>query len=140
MKWNTTTKTFCGTPEFIAPEILIGSPYTRAVDWWTFGVLIYEMIVKEAPFSGDDDEEIFENIINTHPRYPSSMGKDAEMVVRGLLKKKPNQRLGYSAKDAQEIKSQPFFSDVDWQALLEKRIPPPYVPTLVNFFYIIIID
>jgi len=130
MSWNTTTKTFCGTTEFIAPEILIGSPYTRAVDWWTFGVLIYEMIVKEAPFSGEDDEEIFENIINTQPRYPSSMGKDCMAVVRGLLKKNPTQRLGYSVKDAEEIKSQAFFNDVDWQAMLEKRIPPPYVPTL----------
>jgi serine/threonine protein kinase len=128
MDVSTTTNTFCGTPEFMAPELLKGHPYTRAVDWWTYGILTYEMLVRGAPFKGNDDEELFRNIIESQPFYPQHMGRDAIHLTSSLLIKDPKRRLGASQADAEEIKSHPFFRNVDWQAMLEKRVPVPYVP------------
>ncbi|ORX52988.1 hypothetical protein BCR36DRAFT_582390 [Piromyces finnis] len=128
MDVSTTTTTFCGTPEFMAPELLKGHPYTRAVDWWTFGILTYEMLVRGAPFKGSDDEELFRNIIESQPFYPQHMGREAIQLTSLLLMKDPRKRLGASQADAKEIKSHPYFKNVDWQAMLEKRVPVPYVP------------
>jgi len=128
MDVNTTTTTFCGTPEFMAPELLKGHPYTRAVDWWTYGILTYEMLVRGAPFKGNDDDELFRSIIDSQPFYPQSMGRDAIQLTSLLLMKDPRKRLGASQADAQEVKSHPYFRNVDWQAMLEKRVPVPYVP------------
>jgi len=128
MDVSTTTNTFCGTPEFMAPELLKGHPYTRAVDWWTFGILTYEMLVRGAPFKGADDEELFRNIIESQPFYPQHMGRDAIQLTSLLLAKDPRKRLGASQADAQEVKSHPYFKNVDWQAMLEKKVPVPYVP------------
>ncbi|ORX75126.1 kinase-like protein [Anaeromyces robustus] len=128
MDVSTTTTTFCGTPEFMAPELLKGQPYTRAVDWWTFGILTYEMLVRGAPFKGNDDEELFRNIIEQQPFYPQHMGRDAIQLTSLLLMKDPRKRLGASQADAQEVKNHAYFKGVDWQAMLEKRVPVPYVP------------
>jgi len=128
MDVSTTTNTFCGTPEFMAPELLKGHPYTRAVDWWTYGILTYEMLVRGAPFKGNDDEELFNNIIHSQPFYPQHMGREAIQLTSLLLMKDPRRRLGASKNDAQDVKNHPYFKNVDWQAMLEKRVPVPYVP------------
>jgi serine/threonine protein kinase len=128
MDVSTTTTTFCGTPEFMAPELLKGHPYTRAVDWWTFGILTYEMLVRGAPFKGSDDEELFRNIIESQPFYPQHMGREAIQLTSLLLMKDPRKRLGASQADAQEVKSHAYFKNVDWQAMLEKKVPVPYTP------------
>jgi len=128
MDVSTTTNTFCGTPEFMAPELLKGHPYTRAVDWWTFGILTYEMLVRGAPFKGNNDDELFRNIIENQPFYPQHMGRDAIHLTSLLLNKDPRKRLGASKADAQEVKSHQYFKGTDWQAMLEKRVPVPYVP------------
>jgi len=128
MDVSTTTTTFCGTPEFMAPELLKGHPYTRAVDWWTYGILTYEMLVRGAPFKGNDDEELFRNIIEQQPFYPQSMGRDAINLTSSLLMKDPRRRLGASQADAQEVKNHAYFRNIDWQAMLEKRVPVPYQP------------
>ncbi|NXN55241.1 PKN2 kinase, partial [Rynchops niger] len=124
------TNTFCGTPEFLAPEVLTDISYTRAVDWWGLGVLIYEMLVGESPFPGDDEEEVFDSIVNDEVRYPRFLSSEALSVIRKLLRKCPERRLGAGEKDAEEIKIQAFFKEIDWDALFARTLKPPFVPTL----------
>ncbi|NXL08784.1 PKN2 kinase, partial [Mesembrinibis cayennensis] len=124
------TNTFCGTPEFLAPEVLTDVSYTRAVDWWGLGVLIYEMLVGESPFPGDDEEEVFDSIVNDEVRYPRFLSSEALSIIRKLLRKCPERRLGAGEKDAEEIKIQAFFKEIDWGALFARTLKPPFVPTL----------
>ncbi|XP_016410846.1 serine/threonine-protein kinase N1-like isoform X3 [Sinocyclocheilus rhinocerous] len=124
------TSTFCGTPEFLAPEVLTDTSYTRAVDWWGLGVLIYEMLVGESPFPGDDEEEVFDSIVNDEVRYPRFLSTEAIGIMRRLLRRNPERRLGSSERDAEDIKKQPFFRNMDLEALLQRRVPPPFVPAV----------
>ncbi|XP_077058236.1 serine/threonine-protein kinase N1b isoform X3 [Siphateles boraxobius] len=126
------TSTFCGTPEFLAPEVLTDTSYTRAVDWWGLGVLIYEMLVGESPFPGDDEEEVFDSIVNDEVRYPRFLSTEAIGIMRRLLRRNPERRLGSGEKDAEDIRKQPFFRNMDWDALLQRRVPPPFVPALTG--------
>ncbi|XP_069783647.1 serine/threonine-protein kinase N2 [Narcine bancroftii] len=130
MGYGERTSTFCGTPEFLAPEVLTDTSYTRAVDWWGLGVLIYEMLVGESPFPGDDEEEVFDSIVNDEVRYPRFLSSEAIAVMRRLLRRNPERRLGSSERDAEEVKKQPFFREIDWEALLAKRMKPPFVPSI----------
>ncbi|KAF3695362.1 Serine/threonine-protein kinase N2 [Channa argus] len=124
------TSTFCGTPEFLAPEVLTDDNYTRAVDWWGMGVLIYEMLVGESPFPGDDEEEVFDNIVNDDVQYPPSLPPDVVSITQKLLKKNPLKRLGAGERDANEVKGEKFFETIDWEALLAKKIKPPFLPSI----------
>ncbi|KIK59303.1 hypothetical protein GYMLUDRAFT_74551 [Collybiopsis luxurians FD-317 M1] len=130
MWFGQTTSTFCGTPEFMAPEILLEQRYGRAVDWWAFGVLTYEMLLGQSPFRGDDEDEIFDAILEDEPLYPITMPRDAVSILQKLLTRDPQRRLGSTKEDAEEIKRQPFFKDVNWDDVVNKRIPPPYFPTI----------
>ncbi|KAJ9104151.1 hypothetical protein QFC19_004135 [Naganishia cerealis] len=132
MWFGKTTNTFCGTPEFMAPEILLEQRYTRAVDWWAFGVLTYEMLLGQSPFKGDDEDEIFDAILEDEPLYPMSMPGDAVSLLTKLLLRDPIRRLGAGEDDAVAIKRHPFFRDVNFDDVYHKRIPPPYQPTIGN--------
>ncbi|KAL6616901.1 hypothetical protein LY90DRAFT_189999 [Neocallimastix californiae] len=130
MYHGATTNTFCGTPEFMAPEILLEKPYTRSVDWWAFGVLIYEMLLGQSPFKGDDEEEIFEAILEDDILYPINMSKDSVSLLQKLLTKDPNKRLGSGPNDAEDIKKHAYFKHVKWDKILNKEISPPYKPKI----------
>lgn len=130
MGFGDRTTTFCGTPEFLAPEVLTETSYTRAVDWWGLGVLIFEMLVGEAPFPGDDEEEVFDSIVNEDVRYPRFLSNEAVTIMRRLMRKNPDKRLGSSEADAEDVKKQAFFRTLNWDDLLTKRLKPPFVPTI----------
>ncbi|XP_007542982.1 serine/threonine-protein kinase N2 [Poecilia formosa] len=124
------TSTFCGTPEFLAPEVLTENSYTRSVDWWELGVLVFEMLVGESPFPGDDEEEVFDSIVNEEVRYPHFLSPQSKSLMQQLLQKNPDRRLGSGKDDAAEIKRHKFFQEMDWDALLAKQLKPPFLPTI----------
>jgi len=124
------TSTFCGTPEFLAPEVLTETTYTRAVDWWGLGVLIFEMLVGESPFPGDDEEEVFDSIVNDEVHYPKFLSNESVAIMRRLLRRDPERRLGASEKDAEDVKKQAFFRQIDWEHLLARKISPPFKPII----------
>ncbi|KAF6035949.1 hypothetical protein EB796_005740 [Bugula neritina] len=95
--------------EFLAPEVLTETSYTRAVDWWGLGVLIFEMLVGESPFPGEDEEEVFDSIVNEEVRYPRFLSTESIAIMRRLLRKNPDKRLGSHERDAEDIKRQAFF-------------------------------
>ncbi|TIA06016.1 protein kinase C, partial [Aureobasidium pullulans] len=111
-------------------QILLDKKYGRSVDWWAFGVLIYQMLLQQSPFRGEDEDEIYDAILADEPLYPIHMPRDSVSILQKLLTREPELRLGSGPTDAQEIMSHPFFKNINWEDIYHKRVPPPFLPTI----------
>ncbi|KAM3141821.1 hypothetical protein pb186bvf_006143 [Paramecium bursaria] len=118
----------CGTPEYLAPEILFKQGHGKPVDWWTLGAILYEMLTGLPPFYTQNREDLFESIKFAQLKYPPSLTPAAKSLLEGLFHKNPEKRLG--TKGAQEIKDHPWFLNVNWDTLLKKAYKPPFVPLI----------
>ncbi|UKZ55010.1 hypothetical protein TrVGV298_008826 [Trichoderma virens] len=128
---NDTTNTFCGTTEYLAPEVLLDeSGYTKMVDFWSLGVLVFEMCCGWSPFYAEDTQQMYKNIAFGKVRFPrDTLSQEGRNFVKGLLNRNPKHRLG-ATDDAEELKRHPFFNDIDWNLLAKKLISPPFKPKL----------
>ncbi|KAJ1551583.1 hypothetical protein HK405_014238 [Cladochytrium tenue] len=130
ISFDETTNTFCGTAEYLAPEVLTGQGYGKSVDWWSLGILFYEMTTGLPPFYSENVNLMYRKILRDQLMFPAGFSETAQSLVRRLLDRDPRRRLGAGPADAEEIKSHPYFSDVDWDLLVKRQVRPPFKPTV----------
>ena len=126
------TYTLCGTPGYISPEILLNKGHGKPVDWWTLGILLYEMIVGIDPFNDEDTMAIYQKVIKCKVRFPSYFPPDAKRLVKHLLVKDLSKRYGNLKGGVNDIKNHRFFKNMDWNKLIKYQIEAPYIPTIKN--------
>ncbi|KAI8358593.1 kinase-like domain-containing protein [Mortierella sp. GBAus27b] len=124
------TSTFCGTAEYLAPEILLAAEYSYPVDWWSLGTLLYEMLCGITPFWAEHHAEMYQRVLEDDLEFPDDMDQDASDFIGELLDRDPEYRLGNNGPE--EVKAHPYFASIDWDVALQRKLPCPYVPELVS--------
>jgi len=129
---STVTHTFCGTIEYMAPEILTRTGHGKAVDWWSLGALMYDMLTGAPPFTAENRKKTIEKILKGKLNLPPYLTPDARDLIKKLLKRQISQRLGSGPADADPIKTHPFFKHISWADVISRKLDPPFKPVLAS--------
>jgi serine/threonine protein kinase len=117
--------TFCGTPHCMAPEVVQHHPYTKAVDWWSYGAVLYHMMIGCPPFSGECRQVAYERIVHSPLIFARDVSRAAQQLLQGCLDKNPAKRFS-----GPHVRASAFFSSIDWKAVEERRLVPPIIPNI----------
>ena len=124
--------TICGTPQYLAPEVLLKKGYDKGVDWWSLGCVMYEMLTGKLPFAIKRGIKLSPKLYQKGIEFPKNINKDAKDLIEKLLVVDPQERLGEGPNGSENIKNHPYFKGVNWKNAWERKIKPPFIPKLKN--------